>query len=109
MVSYAKDTPPLARRVRAAREQMGISQMELGVRAGIDEASASARINQYERGKHTPDFTTARNLAKVLGVPPAYFYTEDDGLANLITVYGSLTATKKRALLAHIAALDETP
>jgi transcriptional regulator with XRE-family HTH domain len=47
--------------------------MELGVRAGIDEYSSSARINQYERGKHTPDFLTARHLAKVLSVPVAYF------------------------------------
>lgn len=83
--------------------------MELGVRAGIDESSASARINQYERGKHTPDFTTARNLAKVLGVPPAYFYTDDDGLANLIATYGRLTSVKKKALLVHVASFNEMP
>ena len=66
-----------ARRMKAARENLGIAQKELGIRAGIDEYCVSARINQYERGKHTPDFLTAQNLAKVLGVPTAYFFAED--------------------------------
>ncbi len=88
-----------ARRMKSARQLLGISQMELGVRAGIDESSASARINQYERGKHMPDFLTVRNLAKVLQVPATYFYAEDDGLAALITVYGKLEPSERKALI----------
>lgn len=109
MVNHAQHNSVFAQRMKMAREKLGISQMELGVRAGIDEASASARINQYERGKHTPDYTTARCLAKVLGVPPAFFYTDDDGLAELIATYGRLTAVKKKALLAHVASFNELP
>lgn len=109
MVNHAQHNLVFAQRMKMAREKLGISQMELGVRAGIDEASASARINQYERGKHTPDFITARNLAKVLGVPPAYLYTDDDGLADLIAMYGRLTLAKKKALLAHVATFGELP
>ena len=99
MVTRAQEFPPFARRMKAAREQLGISQMELGVRAGIDEFSSSARINQYERGKHAPDFLTVRNLAKVLDVPTAYFYAEDDNLAELIMLFGKLNATDRKALL----------
>jgi transcriptional regulator with XRE-family HTH domain len=49
---------------KEARLRAGISQEKLGVLAGIDEASASARMNQYERGKHTPDFDGCANLRK---------------------------------------------
>jgi len=103
MVNHAQTRSLFARRMKAARERLGISQMELGVRAGIDESSASARINQYERSKHTPDFSTACHLAKVLNVPPAYFYAEDDGLADLIATYGSLTPANRKKLLMLIA------
>ncbi len=89
-----------ARRMKAARERLGISQMELGIRAGMEEASASARINQYERGKHSPDFSTACQLAKVLNVPAAYFYAEDEALADLIAAWGSLTLTNRKKLVA---------
>jgi DNA-binding XRE family transcriptional regulator len=39
-------------RLKEARIAAGLSQERLGVVAGIEEASASARMNQYERGKH---------------------------------------------------------
>lgn len=99
MVSPAKDKSPIAMRLKIARKRLKISQMELGVRAGIDEFSASARINQYERGKHAPDFNTASTLAKVLGIPTAYLYCEDESLAELISRYGELTTTQKKVVL----------
>ena len=105
MVIRAQDISLFAHRMKTARERLGISQMELGVRAGIDEFSASARINQYERGKHAPDFSTARNLAKVLGVPAAYFYTEEDSLAELISLFGKLKASERKALVAFSESL----
>jgi transcriptional regulator with XRE-family HTH domain len=107
MIIHAQHNSVFAKRIKMARESLGISQMELGVRAGIDESSSSARINQYERGKHTPDFTTASNLAKVLDVPPAYFYADDDCLADLIATYGRLSPAKRKILLAHIASYVE--
>lgn len=99
MVTFTHALPLFARRLKAARERQGITQMELGVRAGIDEYSSSARINQYERGKHTPDFLTARHLAKVLSVPVAYFYAEDDALADLIALCGHLKASERKDLI----------
>jgi transcriptional regulator with XRE-family HTH domain len=67
-----------AKRLKEARTTAGLSQQKLGVEAGIDEASASARMNQYERGKHEPDFSMVERIATVPDVPEAYFYPKDD-------------------------------
>jgi transcriptional regulator with XRE-family HTH domain len=71
-----------------------------GIRAGIDEYYASARINQYERSEHTPDFLTTKDLAKVLGVPTAYFFAEDEKLADFIVAFGKLKAADQKTLQA---------
>lgn len=92
----------LARRLRAARQAADISQKTLGVRAGIDEFVASARINQYERGKHEPDEDTAARLAAVLKVPVSYLYEPDDDIAALIWIGGTLTKTRLRALIKEL-------
>lgn len=105
MVTSTHALPLFSRRLKAARERLGITQMELGVRAGIDEFSSSARINQYERGKHIPDYLTAKHLAKVLGVPAAYFYAEDDHLAELIARFGQLASPERKELLDLAGAL----
>lgn len=77
----------LPHRLKAARLKAGLSQERLGILAGIDEATASARMNQYERGIHTPDFELACRLASVLNVPACYFYTVEDDLAGMILGY----------------------
>lgn len=88
-----------ARRLREAREAVGISQKQLGVLAGIDQFVASARINQYERGKHVPDLLTAQRLAAELKVPVSYLYEPDDNLAALLRIAGRLPSHKMRKLL----------
>jgi transcriptional regulator with XRE-family HTH domain len=77
----------IAFRLRQARTDKGISQKNLGILAGIDEFSASPRINQYERGKHIPDLSILRNLGKILNVPASYFSTDSDQLAELIILF----------------------
>ena len=79
----------LAKRLKEARLKAGLSQERLGVLAGIDEMSASARMNQYERDKHAPDWLTVQRLASVLQVPVAYFYADDDALAEMLLAYHS--------------------
>lgn len=88
-----------AKRLREAREAVGISQKQLGIRAGIDEFVASARINQYERGKHMPDLLTAQRLAAELRVPVSYLYEPNDDLAALLRIAGRLSVSKIRALV----------
>jgi len=85
---------PLPDRLRQLREMRGLSQKELGVLAGIDPSAASPRINQYERGKHAPNFSVAAKLAEVLGAPAAFLYAEDDALARLILSYGNTSMTE---------------
>lgn len=77
----------LPHRLKAARLKAGLSQERLGILAGIDEATASARMNQYERGTHTPDFELACRLASVLTIPACYFYAVEDDLADVILGY----------------------
>lgn len=72
-----------SKRLKEARTDAGLSQEKLGVLAGLEEASASARMNQYEKGKHQPDFQTVERIAKALNLPEAYFYAKDDDLAFL--------------------------
>ncbi len=106
MVAKAPSSSTLfARRMKAARMLLGISQMELGVRAGIDESSASARINQYERGKHAPDFLTVCNLAKALRVPAAYFYAEDETLSEILLLYEKMKTAERKNLLGYVESL----
>lgn len=92
----------LSKRIRSARMALGISQKKLGILAGIDEFVASARINQYERGKHSPDVATSALLAEVLKVPLSYLYETDDDLANLICVAAHLSKIRLRELTAQL-------
>ncbi|MEJ4045659.1 helix-turn-helix domain-containing protein [Erwinia sp. SLM-02] len=77
----------LAHRLKEARLRKGLSQQKLGVLAQIDEATASARMNQYERGIHMPDFELVCRLAVILDVPSCYFYTVEDELARLVLAW----------------------
>jgi transcriptional regulator with XRE-family HTH domain len=81
---------PLPKRLKEARRIAGLSQRKLGVASGMDEFSAGPRMNQYEVGKHTPDFLTLKHIADALLVPTAYFYTEEDKLAEIIRLLGRL-------------------
>jgi transcriptional regulator with XRE-family HTH domain len=81
------------------RTAAGLTQKELGVRAGIDSSVASQRVNQYERQRHQPAFDIVRRLAHVLKVPPAYFYTSDENLADLIVLYGKFSAMERSNLI----------
>jgi len=86
-------------RLREARERAGISQKQLGIDAGIDSDVASARINQYEKGKHLPHLATAKQLAKVLGVPTPYLYAEDDALAAWILAYTRVSIAMRQSII----------
>lgn len=95
-------TPPIPKRLKEARARANISQRRLGIAAGIDQFSASSRINHYERGRHKPDYGMAERLAKVLGCPTAYFYAREDDLAELIMVFGQMSAKERRKWMAEL-------
>ena len=95
MAEARKKLPVFSRRLREAREAYGLSQRMLGIEAGLDEFVASTRVNRYETGVHQPDLQTLALLARVLGLPVAYFYAEDDGLAQLIADYAKKPRRKR--------------
>lgn len=84
-----------SRRLREAREAYGISQRALGIEAGLDEFVASTRVNRYETGVHQPDLQTLQRLAAILKLPVAYFYAEDDDLAQLIKDFKPRSRSKR--------------
>ena len=94
-------------RLKMARKAKSLSQERLGILAGIDESSASARMNQYETGKHVPDFLMASKIAEILDLPTAYFYVENDLLAEIIQVSHTLSNEQKLEVLRFIKDLQK--
>ena len=76
-----------------------MSKKKLGMAANINDFSASATINQYENGKLIPDFLTLKKIAKVLSVPVAYFYAEDNMLAKFLFLYGKINKKSRKQIL----------
>nr|WP_192928616.1 helix-turn-helix transcriptional regulator [Photobacterium alginatilyticum] len=86
-------------RLKEVRKKAKISQKALGVRIGMDESSASARMNQYEKGRHTPDVRTLKLIANELGVPLNYFFCEDDQMAEAVCLLAKLKDEDKSRVL----------
>lgn len=89
----------LGKRLDEARKRKGLSQERLGVLAGIDEMSASARVNQYIKAKHEPDSRTVERFAEVLEVPVPYLYAADDQVAELLLAFHALSPEDRTKLL----------
>jgi len=71
----------------------------IGILAGIDESSASTRMNYYAKGTNEPNLQTLTRIAAVVKTPVPYFYCEDDRLAELILKFGSLDEAQRNRLL----------
>ncbi|MCF6191367.1 MAG: helix-turn-helix domain-containing protein [Cocleimonas sp.] len=104
MSANKESNSPIGKRLRSARISKGLSQKQLGILAEIDEFSASPRINQYERDKHVPDFSTAKRLAKTLDIPVTYLYADDDDLADLILLFSSAGSSEQDQALSILKA-----
>ena len=86
------------RRLREARLRAGLAQDKLGVMIGLDEGSSSARMSRYENGVHEPAFVWAEKMADALGMPTAYFYCDDDRLAEIMRMYSSAKEKDRQAM-----------
>ena len=89
-------------RLKWARRATGLPQDQLGMQIGLDESVASARISRYESNKHTPPYDVAEKLALALHVPTAFFYCEDDRMAQLILLVAEFTDEQWAHLFASI-------
>lgn len=56
-------------------------------------------MNQYELGKHQPEFSVVERLAKVLNVPEAYFYAKNDDTAELLILLHRTTKAKRDTIM----------
>ncbi|HFQ5567528.1 TPA: helix-turn-helix domain-containing protein [Vibrio parahaemolyticus] len=95
-------TNPFPQRLKQARNRVGISQRELGIRLGMDPSSASGRMNHYEKGRHMPDVGTLKKLAEELGVPVAFFFSDSDSSAELACLIEQLNEKEKQALITQL-------
>jgi transcriptional regulator with XRE-family HTH domain len=80
-----------------------IPQDKLGVAIGLDETTASARISRYETGVHAAPYDLAASIARVLRVPTAFFFCDDDDLASLILLWAKLNRNEQRKLLVDLS------
>lgn len=90
---------PIPARLKEARKKAGITQKDLGVNIGMEESSASGRMNHYEKGRHTPDIGTLQRMADELNVPLQYFFCESDLSAELACVIDKMSDEEKATLL----------
>jgi transcriptional regulator with XRE-family HTH domain len=93
---------PIPARLKLARKKAQLTQKELGIRIGMDENSASGRMNHYEKGRHTPDIATLQRMAKELGVPLNYFFCEDETTAELACLIFNMSNEEKENLITKI-------
>jgi len=91
-----------SKRLKEARCEARLSQERLGVLAGIDEMSASARMNQYEKGKHEPNFPMVERIARALNMPTSFFYAESDEEAKLLRRFHRLSKEERTELMRRI-------
>ena len=96
-------TSPIPSRLKEARKKAKLSQKSLGVRIGMDEGSASARMNQYEKAKHVPDIQTLKLIADELGVPLNYFFCEEESSAKLACLIAKLSEEERQELINNLS------
>ena len=94
------------KRLKQARLAAGLSQKQLGIEAGLDEFVASTRINRYELGIHAPDYQIAARLARVLNVPIAFLYCDNDEMAQMILAFHLAPKNLRRQALSCLQGLD---
>lgn len=95
----------IGRRLRQARERLGLSQEKVGQDAELDPGSARVRVNRYENGNRTPNPELVEAFAKVLKVPATYFYAKDDNEAELLLVFHRLSKPKKSKVIEFASSL----
>jgi len=96
----------LAKRIKEARLSADLSQEQLGIRIGLEPASASTRMNRYELGKRVPDFELVERLASELNLPAAYFYAVGDDEAAMLRMFHRLDQEHRNNMLETVRKLN---
>ena len=96
----------LGKRLKEARLECGLSQEALGLKAGLEVESASARMNRYERGTRVPSVDLVERIGKVLDLPLTFFYATDEQEATLLVAFHRMTHVERDALIAAAAKIS---
>lgn len=72
---------------------------DLGVKIGMEQSSASGRMNHYEKGRHVPDIGTLERMAEELDVPLNYFFCRSELSAELACAIDKMSDEEKVVLL----------
>lgn len=96
------DSNPLPTRLKRARLASKLSQKELGIQIGLDESSASGRMNHYEKGRHLPDISILKRIAQKLNVPLNYFFCESEEMAELVKLINGLDTDEQKKLIEEL-------
>ena len=92
----------LGNRVRRRRRLLGLTQLQLAEKVGV----RFQQVQKYECGANRMSASRVWQLAMALEVPVAYFYCEDDRLAEFLVQYESLDPRRKNLVLEFAAELS---
>lgn len=94
-------------RIRQAREELGLTQVQLAERLGV----AFQSLQQWEAGKTTPRSDRIRKLANILGKTPSWLQfgvgSETLGAAGDISAYLKTDEFKTQICAAHSSAMKQ--
>lgn len=98
--SYSMDiVAQVGRRVRALRDEAGLSRRELAERSGL-----SARfLAEVEAGRANPSIRSLAEIAAALDTTPAALFAHGAGLVALLGLRGAGKTTVGKALAARLA------
>lgn len=66
-------------------------------------------MSRYENGVHEPPFPVIECIAGILKVPVAYFFCEDDRLAEIMRIYISSSEKIRQNMLDAAVVLSGNP
>lgn len=92
-------------RLKAARVSAKLSQEQLGLLAGLEVESASARMNRYERGTRVPGVELVERIGCALNLPLTYFYAVDDEEAALVTAFHRISEHERTKVLSMVLSM----
>ena len=104
MARYSENTREIGARVRARRDELGLTQEALALRCGYSNRSS---INKIENGGNALNMDTIRKLADALDVPVSWLIGEENTTtADVIRqMINDLTPAEQETVLAMIKGL----
>lgn len=96
----------IAERIKKIRIERGMTQQDLAEAIGLKSRSS---INKIEQDTYEPSLEKIKKIARALNVDPDYLvFGEDDDLdQEFIRRFSTLSAKKKRLVLAALDSISE--